>query len=123
MDIENEQDESWKEQAKLEKERLDAELKADKERKHVLPPKPTFAQFLTGLAAQALLALGEAENPVTGKKEVSLPEAKYVIDVIELLGEKARGNLSEAEEATVGQILTDLRLRFVKAREAEEPKS
>jgi hypothetical protein len=113
--MEKEENESWKEQARLEKERLDAQLKAEKEKKSQFPPEPTFAQFLTGLAAQALMALGEAENPLTKKKELDLPHAKYVIDVIALLKEKTRGNLSEAEQDAFNQILTDLRLRFVKA--------
>jgi hypothetical protein len=108
-------DESWKEEAKREKERLDAELKAEKERQKQFAPEPTFAQFLTGLAAQALLALGEAENPITKKTEVDLPAAKYIIDVIALLQEKTAGNLDEHEEAVTKQLLMDLRLKFVKA--------
>ena len=114
MDDDRNGDESWKEEAKREKERLDAELKAEKERKTQFAPEPNFAQFLTGLAAQALLALGEAENPVTKKREVDLPAAKYIIDVIALLKEKTAGNLNEQEQAVTDQLLTDLRLKFVK---------
>jgi len=115
--IDENNDESWKEQAKKEKELLDEKLKAEHEKKTQLPPRPTFAQFLTGLAAQAFMALGEAENPITKKKEVSLPEAKYLIDIIELLEEKTKGNLSEQESVAFEQLLTDLRLRFVTASE------
>jgi len=115
MDIEVESDDSWKEEARREKEKLDEELKREKARKSELPPEPTFGQFLTTLAAQALMALGEAENPVTRTKEVDLPAAKYVIDVISLLKDKTKGNLTEAEEATLTQLLTELRLKFVKA--------
>ena len=120
MDVNKEENGSWKEQAKREKERLDAQLKADKERLTQLPPPPTFSQFLTGLAAQALLALGEVENPVTKKREVDLPQAKYVIDSISLLREKTQGNLTEVEQATTDQVLTDLRLRFVKISESSK---
>jgi hypothetical protein len=114
MDNQNSTDESWKEEARREKERLDAELRAEKERRTQLQPEPTFAQFLTGLATQALLALGEVENPLTGKREVDLPAAKYVIDVVALLKEKTSGNLDEQEQALVAQLLTELRLKFVK---------
>jgi len=117
MNKENEQDDSWKEQAKREKEQLDAQLKAEKEKASAMPPPPTFSQFLAGLAAQALMALGEAENPVTKKREVELPQAKYTVDIIALLKEKTQGNLTEAEQAAIDQILTDLRLRFVKVSE------
>jgi len=120
VDTDKEQDESWKEDAKREKERLDAELKAEKERKTELPAKPTFAQFFTGLAAQALMALGEAENPMTRKKELDLPQAKYLIDVLELLKEKTAGNIAEGEDAALGQILTELRLKFVKASDSSK---
>jgi hypothetical protein len=120
MNEEVERDDSWKEEAQREKERLDAELKAEKERRKQLPPEPTFGQFLTGLAAQALLALGDAENPITKTREVDLPSAKYLIDVIALLKRKTAGNLSEAESATLEQLLTDLRLRFVKVSEKEK---
>ncbi len=117
MDAGKEEDGSWKEQAKREKEQLDAQLKAEKEQASVLPPQPTFSQFLAGLAAQALMALGEAENPVTKKRELELPQAKYTVDIIALLKEKTQGNLTETEQAAIDQILTDLRLRFVKVSE------
>jgi hypothetical protein len=115
MDIEKTENDSWKEQATREKERLDAELKVEKERQTQLPPQPTFTQFVSGLTAQALMALGEAENPITKNQEIDLPQAKYLIDVIALIKDKTQGNLSEQEQEALNQILTDLRLRFVKA--------
>ncbi len=120
MDIETENDESWKEEAQKEKERLDAELRLEKERMHQLPPEPTFGEFLAGLAVQALVALGETENPLTRTKEVVLPQAKYVIDVIALLKEKTKGNLNETEQIAIDNLLTDLRLKFVKASEQKK---
>lgn len=120
MGTEKEEDKAWKEEAQREKERLDAELKAQKERKRQLQPEPTFGQFLTGIAAQALMSLGEAENPVTKTREVDLPQAKYLIDIVALLKEKTKGNLNEVEQATLEQVLTDLRLRFVKASESSK---
>lgn len=109
------EDESWKKQARREKEQLDAQLRADKEKRNRFPPEPAFSQFIGGLAAQAFVALGETENPLTKKREVDLHQAKYLIDVVALLRNKTRGNLDEAESAAIEQLLTDLRLRFVKA--------
>jgi len=117
MDIEGVENESWKEQAAKEKAKLDAELKAAKEHQANLPPEPTFTQFITGLTAQALMALGDAENPMIKKRELDLPQAKYLIDVISVLKDKTEGNLDEQEQGALSQILTDLRLRFVKASE------
>ena len=117
MDPEKEQDDSWKEQAKAEKEKLDAQLKEEKEKQSEMPPTPSFSQFLASIAAQALMALGEAENPITKKTEIDLPQAKYTVDIIALLKEKTQGNLTETEQAALDQILMDLRLRFVKASE------
>lgn len=51
---------------------------------------------------------------MTGKKEKNLPLAKQTIDIIGMLAEKTRGNLSDDEEKLVKNILHDLRMMYVK---------
>ena len=76
-------------------------------------PQVDFSTFVLSLSHSALMHLGEAPNPETGRVERNLPLARQTIDLIGMLDEKTKGNLSGEEERLIGQILFDLRLRFV----------
>ena len=76
-------------------------------------PQVDFATFILSLSHSALMHLGEAPHPETGNVERNLPLARQTIDLIAMLEEKTRGNLVGDEERLVGQILFDLRMRFV----------
>jgi len=80
-------------------------------------PQPTMKVFLAGLWHQTLIALGEVEDPVTGKKEKHPAEAAYLIDTIAMLQEKTKGNLAGDESSYIQSILTDLRIRYVRVAE------
>ena len=79
-------------------------------------PEPSIQVFLAGLYAQTIVSLGEMENPVTGKRTTDIEEAAYLVDTIAMLQQKTKGNLTPEEDAYVQNILTDLRLRYVKAK-------
>ncbi len=79
----------------------------------------TFSAFVLGLASSALIHLGIHENPETGQVSVDLPLARQSIDVLALLRDKTRGNLSAEEELLFSSILSDLRLRFVEKSNAK----
>ena len=66
--------------------------------------------------ASALVHLGAIEDPATGKKEKNLPMAKQTIDILSMLEEKTRGNLSGDEENILKNVLYDLRILFVKEK-------
>src|SRR5687767_8408553 len=74
-----------------------------------------FTTFLMGLASTALINLGAAAHPDTGKKEKDLVLARQSLDLLSMLREKTRGNLSTEEERIFDGLLTDLRLRYVEA--------
>jgi len=76
-------------------------------------PQIDFATFILSLSHSALMHLGEAPDPETNKLEVSLPLAKQNIDLLGLLEEKTKGNLTGDEERLLAQVLFDLRMRFV----------
>ena len=76
-------------------------------------PTANLQVFLAGLYTQTLMALGEIESPVSGKKEERLDEARYLIDTIDLLREKTRGNLTPEESKYLDNLLYDLRMRYV----------
>lgn len=76
-------------------------------------PAMDFPTFVLSLSHSVLVHLGDAPNPADGRVEVNLPLARQTIDLLDLLQEKTRGNLSGEEERTLSQALYDLRMRYV----------
>jgi hypothetical protein len=76
-------------------------------------PHVDFATFVLSLSHSALMHLGDAPHPETGKIEKHLSLARQTIDLIGMLEDKTKGNLTGDEERLIGQILFDLRMRFV----------
>ncbi len=76
-------------------------------------PGVDFATFILSLSHSALVHMGEAPSPETGKTEKNLPLARQTVDLITMLEEKTKGNLSGDEERLIGQVLFDLRMRYV----------
>jgi hypothetical protein len=76
----------------------------------------TFTTFVLSLSTAALQHLGvsiaEGDDP---KPEVNLQAAQQTIDILEMLAEKTKGNLSEEEDKLLGTLLYDLRMRYVEA--------
>ncbi len=76
-------------------------------------PSIDFATFVLSLSHSALMHLGEVPDPDTNQTVVDLPLAKQNIDILGLLEEKTKGNLTGDEERLLAQVLFDLRQRFV----------
>jgi hypothetical protein len=76
-------------------------------------PAVDFHTFVLSLGSSALLHLGELEHPDVGAPQIDLPLAKHTIDILAMLEEKTRGNLTPAEAKLIESLLYDLRLRFV----------
>jgi len=79
-------------------------------------PEINLATFIFSLNSSVLLHLGVIEDPTSGKKIKNLPLAKQTIDILAMLEEKTRGNLSSDEEAMLKNILYDLRMLYVKEK-------
>jgi hypothetical protein len=79
-------------------------------------PEVNFSTFVFSLSSSAFLHLGEVEDPSTGKKQKNLPMAKHTIDILGMLQEKTKGNLSEDEGQLLTNVLYDLRMRYVKEK-------
>jgi hypothetical protein len=89
-----------------------------KEDPHRAPlPEVNFNSLIFSLSSSALLNFGEIADPQTGEKKKDLDLAKHSIDVIAMLQEKTKGNLTDEEQKFLDSILTDLRWRYVKATE------
>lgn len=109
-------DEQWKAEARREKEQLDKEFeKRERSTGQKKLPPASFLGFISGLATQTLMQLGEIENPFSGGKVVDLEAARYSIDLLGILEEKTKGNLSPDEERYLKAALYDLRMRYVSA--------
>ena len=80
-------------------------------------PEVNFVTFLFSLSTSALIQLGEIEDPTTRESVKNLPLAKQTIDLIGMLKEKTKGNLTSDEEKLMENVLFDLRMRYVKAAE------
>jgi hypothetical protein len=85
-------------------------------------PKIDFSTFVLSLSHSAVLHLGEAPHPDTNKVERSLPMARQTIDLLGLLEEKTKGNLTGDEERLLTQILFDLRIRFLELSKGDGAK-
>ena len=102
-------DEDWKGQVQKEKE----QEQTTKEEVHPPIPEANFILFVSGFATQALIALGQFENPMTKKREANLDQARYTIDTLKMIQEKTKGNLTPEEEKYLEGVLYDLRMSYV----------
>ncbi len=130
-------DSDWKSQARAEKERLAAaEKQKATEKQRAAPPQgqpgpgggpeaddqgvpqSDFASLIGSLATQALMYMGAFPDPETGRAIVSLDHARFHIELLGVLEEKTKGNLTEQEEQHLKQVLYQLRLQYVEISKA-----
>ena len=81
-------------------------------------PPATFSEFVAMLSTQAMIALGVIPNPVTEKQDVQLPLAKHFIDLLGILEDKTKGNLSDDEQSLLESTSHGLRMAYMKSTEA-----
>jgi len=74
-----------------------------------------FTAFLLGFASSALIHLGLQPHPETGALGPDPTLARQSLDLLAMLREKTRGNLTPEEDKFFDSLLTDLRLRFLEA--------
>lgn len=130
MDKDKKVDESWKDRAR--------EEKTDGGKQQQEPQEgggeeelaaPDFTVFIAGLGSQGLISLGIVPHPLTGKTEQHLNEARHAIDILSMLEEKTKGNLTDEEAKVLRETLYGLRMRFVElagegegtTKEGEQP--
>ena len=137
MPDEKDIDESWKDAVSNEKEILGStkegkkeepkgivnplgqEIHAEKE-EDVEMPEVNFIGYITSLAFQAVIFLGEVPHPLTEKIERNLKQAKFLIDTLLLIRDKTKGNLTAQENDTLNAFLYELQMKFVEASQKEE---
>lgn len=111
-------DSDWKAEAQAEKEKLaaqEAESEASGEQgagQGKLPPAD-FRTLMGMLASQAIMYMGGIADPQTGKGMFDPEAATHLIDLLGVLEEKTRGNLTEEESQELSGVTNELRSRFV----------
>jgi len=122
-------DDDWKAQAQAEKEKL-AQKASDPAGDPGDPgaaaaaggpgkiPPPTFEVLLSSFVTQALFALGAIPDPQTGQPMLSLELAKHQIDMLGVLEEKTKNNLTDDESKLLAGALYELRDRYVQVANA-----
>ena len=118
-------DEDWKTQAQKEKEVADAAAKAEKAEKEKDKPGPMpkgdMAGLVSMLSSQAAYALGLMKIPGQEQEpEINLDMAKFTIDILEVLQEKTKGNLTDEEDKMLEGTLYQLRMAFVQLSSGEK---
>jgi Domain of unknown function (DUF1844) len=81
-----------------------------------MPEQTMFTEFLMGVASSAFIYLGVVEHPATGRRQIDLGAAKESIDMLSMLREKTKGNLTRGEEKFFEDLLSDLHLQYVSVR-------
>lgn len=114
-------DEDWKSQVQAEKE-LAAKGKpavaageeaGPTEMGDVEMPPASLEMLLTTLATEALVALGQVPHPATGETHVHRNQAQYLLDTIDVLRTKTKGNLTPEEQELIDSLLHQLRMVFI----------
>ena len=113
-------DEDWKQEAQKEKEILAAQEEAEKKDKQQEQqtrgplPEGNLAALISMLATQALFALGLLQIKGQEERMPDLELAKYNIDMLQVLEDKTKGNLTKEEETVLANTLSELRMGYVK---------
>ena len=119
-------DEDWKSRVQSEKEQAAQQPSADStasadadEADQPLPPAD-FQTIVSLLATQAMMSLGALPNPISGETTAYPNQAKHFIDLLAVLEEKTKGNLSAPESQGLEKLLHELRMVFL-AVQQEKP--
>lgn len=125
-------DEDWKTKVQKEKEAAKQQAASDSEsspeesestpdnRSATEIPPASFSILITTLATQAFAALGQIAPPDAEEFPVDLVLAKHIIDTMEILQQKTKGNLTTEESNLLNQMLYELRMVFVATRNQAE---
>ena len=92
-----------------------ADAQPQKEKPFKLP-KIDFSTFVLSINSSALVQLGLLEDPASGQSTKNLPLAKQTIDLLAMLEEKTKGNLTTDEDNILKNILYELRMLYVKEK-------
>ncbi len=73
----------------------------------------TFSSFVISLGSSSLMLMGEQLDPQQQSVPVNLPQAKEIIDLLSVLEEKTKGNLTSEEQTVLRDMLYALRMKYI----------
>ena len=76
-------------------------------------PEANFEILVSTFATQAAVGLGQIANPTTNKTDVDLHQAKFAIDILQVLEEKSNGNRTKEEDEYLSEVLYQLRMVYI----------
>jgi hypothetical protein len=76
-------------------------------------PPIDFPSYILGYYTQGIVFLGEVPNPYTNKKEEDVEAARHIIDLLSMMEQKTKGNLSSEEQQLLESVLYELRMKFM----------
>jgi hypothetical protein len=76
-------------------------------------PPIDFPSYILSYYTQGLVLLGEVPNPYTNKKEEDREAARHTIDILSMLEQKTKGNLSKEEVQLLESVIYELRMKFM----------
>jgi hypothetical protein len=117
-------DSDWKSEAAREKERLIEQERAEAARKTAAGGTDTsnlFLELINLLAMQAAVSLGGYQGPGGERIPPNHAAGKHYIDLLEVLIQKTKGNLSADEEKMLSGVLHEMRMAYVQAVSGQAP--
>ena len=76
--------------------------------------KLDFSGFILSLNTSALIHLGEIPDPESKQRLVNLSAAKHTINILEIIIEKSKGNLTDEEQSLIDDVIYNLRMKVLK---------
>lgn len=80
-----------------------------------------FVQLISSLHGAALMQMGKMKNPASDTLERNLEQAELTIEMLDMLKERTKGNLSNDEDKFVSSVISEVKLNYVDEK-AKEPK-
>ena len=95
--------------------------------KEILSKKEKLFMYLVGtFQSSAWIALGKIKNPMTEKSRVNIEQASFYIDLLDMMQEKMKGNLTDYEEQMLINTVSELKLNLIDekniSKEKKKPK-
>ncbi|MEC7849624.1 MAG: DUF1844 domain-containing protein [Candidatus Neomarinimicrobiota bacterium] len=91
--------------------------------KEILSKKEQLFMYLVGtFQSSAWIALGKIKNPMTEKSKVNLEQASFYIDLLDMMQEKMKGNLTDYEEQMLINTVSELKLNLIDEKNISKDK-
>lgn len=85
-------------------------------------PEVSFVAFVYSLASNVAVHFGDLADPITNERRPpDLDAASQLIEILAMLEQKTRGNLTAEERQLLEQLLFELRMRYIEARKQQSP--